>query len=72
MDQEILEKLRTLHPHEDLFVADAGQDVACAWPGLTEEDDELLHDVVKQFSEASAGGSSQLLPIHLKEAVTCG
>ena len=65
VDQEILEKLRQLHPHEDPYVADAGQDIECTWPGLTEEDDDLIRDVITQFSEASGGGPSQLLPIHL-------
>ena len=72
VDQTILEKLRQLHPHEDPYVADAGQDIECTWPGLTEEDDDLIRDVITQFSEASGGGPSQLLPIHLKEAISCG
>ena len=55
VDEEILEKLRSLHPHEEPHVADA---VApeCAWPMLTEDDDHLLREVVKAFSEASGGG----------------
>ena len=40
VDEEILAKLRSLHPHEEPIVADADQDAACAWPGLTEDDDQ--------------------------------
>ena len=72
VDDEIMEKLRNLHPHEEPYIHDGEEDAACVWPGLTEEDDNLMRDVVRQFSEASGGGPSQLLPIHLKEAVSCG
>ena len=69
--QKNMEKLRSLHPHEEPYVADAGQEDANASPGLT-DDDDLIRHVFRQFSEASGGGPSQLLPIHLKEAITCG
>ena len=72
VDQEVLKKLRSLHPHEEPYVAEADQEAACAWPGLTEEDDDMIRDVVTHFSDASGGGPSQLLPVHVKEAVTCG
>ena len=71
VDQEVMDKLRLLHPPEEPYVADADTS-ECAWPGLTEEDDALIREVVHQFSEASGGGPSQLLPIHLKEALACG
>ena len=61
-----------MHPHEEPYIAEAAEDAACVWPGLSEDDDDLIRDVVRQFSEASGGGPSQLLPIHLKEAVSCG
>ena len=39
---------------------------------ILKDDDHLLREVVKAFSDASGGGPSQLLPVHLKEALTCG
>ena len=71
IDQEIMDKLRQLHPHEAAYVADVDV-LVCSWPGLTQENDELIRDVVKQFSGASGGGPTQMLPVHLKEAITCG
>ena len=71
IDQEIMDKLRQLHPHEAAYVADVDAPV-CSWPGLMQEDDDLIRDVVKQFSDASGGGPTQMLPVHLKEAITCG
>ena len=32
----------------------------------------MIRDVARQFSDASGGGPSQLLPVHLKEAIACG
>ena len=72
VDQESLDKLRQLHPYEDAYVCDADQFGCCVWPGLTVEDDDLIREVVKQFSDASAGGPSQMLPVHPKEAMACG
>ena len=71
IDQEILEKLRQLHPHEAAHGLEGDAD-GCQWPGLTQEDDDLIREVVKQFSDASGGGPTQMLPVHLKQAITCG
>ena len=68
-DQEVVEKLRLLHPPKEPYAADASE---CARPELTEEEDALTREVVHQFSEASGGWPSQLLSIHLKEALACG
>ena len=68
---EILEKLRNFHPHKEPCIVEAVQEAECASPGLTEDDDDVIRHVIKQFSEASGGGPSQLLPNHLKEAITC-
>ena len=44
----------------------------CVWPQLDDDDLDLLRGIVKGFSDASGAGPSQLLPVHLKEAMTCG
>ena len=59
VDQEIMAKLRQLHPPEEAYVSETG----CVWPGLTKEDDGLIREVVKQFLDAY----SQLLPKLLQD-----
>ena len=49
VDEEILERLRSLHPHEDPYIAEAGQEAACSWPGLTEDDDDFCFASGRNF-----------------------
>ena len=70
---EILLKLEELHPPAVPLPADLpAHDDTCQWQPLDDEDDNaFMRGVVGTFLDASRGGPSQLLPLHLKEALQC-
>ena len=70
---DVMQKLSDLHPPSPPLPIDLTSINHDQWSPLSEEDDlDLMRDVVRRFSDASAGGPSQLLPVHVKEALKCG